>query len=64
MTLTTTVTNILCRRVTDEEAKEFALNNYGILATYIRQQFVDDIQHHESKYTKIKNYGKSFSRKI
>ena len=32
MTLTKTVTNILSKRVTDEEAKQFALNNYGILA--------------------------------
>ncbi len=38
MTLTTTVTNILSKRVTEEEAKQFALDNYGILATYIRQQ--------------------------
>jgi len=42
--LTATVTNILYRRVTEEEAKQFALDNYGVLATYIRQQFVNDIK--------------------
>lgn len=45
MTLTTTVTNILNKeRVTDEQAKQFALENYGILATYIRQQFVSGLK--------------------
>lgn len=44
MTLTTAVTNILCKRVTDEQAKQFALDNYGILATYIRGQLIDKIK--------------------
>ena len=44
MTLTTTVTNILCKRVTDEQAKQFALDNYGVLATYIRQEFINSIK--------------------
>ena len=44
MTLTTAVTNILCKRVTDEQAKTFALENYGVLATYIRQEFINSIK--------------------
>ena len=44
MTLTTAVTNILCKRVTDEQAKQFALDNYGVLATYIRQEFINSIK--------------------
>ena len=44
MTLTTTVTNLLNKRVTDEQAKQFALDNYGILATYIRGQLIDKIK--------------------
>ena len=44
MTLTTTVTNILSKRVTDEQAKQFALDNYGVLATYIRGQLIDKIK--------------------
>lgn len=63
MTLTTTVTNILCRRVTDEEAKEFALNNYGILATYIRQQFVTDFKSKNVTISreKLKRHGNTNS---
>lgn len=38
--LISTVTNILNKKVTEEEAKQYALNNYGILATYIRQEYV------------------------
>ena len=44
MTLKTAVTNILGKRVTDEQAKTFALENYGILATYIRQEFINKIK--------------------
>lgn len=44
MTLTTTVTNILSKRVIDEQAKQFALDNYGVLATYIRGQLIDKIK--------------------
>jgi hypothetical protein len=53
MTLTTTVTNILHKRVTEEQAKQFALDNYGILATYIRQQFISSLKSGE-KRIKIK----------
>ena len=44
MTLTTTVTNLLNKRVTDEQAKQFALDNHGVLATYIRQEFINSIK--------------------
>lgn len=44
MTLITAVTNILCKRVTEEQAKQFALDNYGVLATYIRGQMIDKIK--------------------
>ena len=44
MTLTTTVTNLLNKKVTDEQAKQFALDNYGVLATYIRQEFINSIK--------------------
>ena len=44
MTLTTTVTNLLNKRVTDEQAKQFALDNHGVLATYIRGQLIDKIK--------------------
>jgi hypothetical protein len=49
MTLTATVTNILHKRVTDEQAKQFALDNYGILATYIRQQFISGLKETKNK---------------
>ena len=41
--LISTVTNILNKKVTEEEAKDYALNNYGILATYIRQEYVKSL---------------------
>jgi hypothetical protein len=41
MTLIETVASILCKNVTEEQAKKFALENYGELAAYIRQQFVE-----------------------
>lgn len=41
--LISTVTTILNKRVTEEEAKQYALNNYGILATYIRQEYVKSL---------------------
>ena len=44
MTLKTAVTNILSKRVTDEQVKQFALDNYGVLATYIRQEFINKIK--------------------
>lgn len=43
-TLISAVTNILHKRVSEEEAKKFALENYGELATYIRQQFVEELK--------------------
>jgi hypothetical protein len=43
MTLVGAVTNILLRRVTEKEAKQFALDNYGVLATYIRQRQIEGI---------------------
>lgn len=36
MTLTQTVTHITGKLVTQTEAKDFALNNFGLLATFIR----------------------------
>lgn len=43
MTLVGAVTNILLKRVTEEEAKQFALDNYGVLASYIRNNTVEGI---------------------
>jgi len=40
-TLVGTVTNILHKRVTEKEAMEFALNNFGELACRIRQEAMD-----------------------
>jgi hypothetical protein len=54
MTLTKTVTNILNKKVTEEQAKQFALDNYGILATYIRQQTIEGIMRERSKSKCIK----------
>lgn len=41
--LVSTVTNILNKKVSKEEAKEFALKNYGVLATYIRNKFIESL---------------------
>jgi hypothetical protein len=38
--LVTAVTNILCKKVSEEEAKEFALKNFGELCAYIRAESV------------------------
>lgn len=38
MTLTTAVSNILLKEVTEEEAKNFALEEYGVLCAYIRYE--------------------------
>ena len=38
--LVTAVTNILCKKVSEEEAKEFALRNFGELCAYIRAEQV------------------------
>lgn len=37
MTLIQTVTQITGKPVTETEAKDFALNNFGLLATFIRE---------------------------
>ena len=42
-TLVGTVTNILHKRVTEKEAMEFALNNFGELACKIRQDHMDSL---------------------
>ncbi len=42
-TLTATVTNILHKRVSEEYAMQWANENYGVLATYIRKEFMDTI---------------------
>jgi hypothetical protein len=61
MTLTQTVTNILNKRVTDEEAKLFALNNFGILASYIRNKSLENIM--KKRKEKLKLIGKFGSKK-
>jgi hypothetical protein len=40
LNLVAIVTNILFRKVSDEEAKEFALKNFGELCAYIRAEQV------------------------
>lgn len=53
--LVSAVTNILHKRVTEEEAKDFALNQYGVLATYIRSEFINELKNqneNEKKATK------------
>lgn len=42
-TLKSAVTNILLKRVTEDEAKDFALNNYGVLCAYIRNEYTDNL---------------------
>lgn len=37
MTLQQTISQIIEKPVTETEAKEFALNNFGLLATFIRE---------------------------
>lgn len=43
-TLVTTVTNILCKRVTELEAMQFALNNYGVLCAHIRAEYIATVK--------------------
>jgi hypothetical protein len=43
LSLVKTVNNILNRRVTEEEAKQFALDNFGILCSHIRAEHVKEI---------------------
>jgi hypothetical protein len=45
MTLTATVEAILKRKVTEEEAKDFALNQWGVLISYVREN------HFEIRYS-------------
>jgi len=47
-TLVQSVTNILLKPVTEQEAKDFALNQYGVLCAYIRNKQI-------SKMTEIKS---------
>ena len=58
MTLVIAVTNILCRRVTEEEAKEFALKNYGVLCAYIRSNAVTEILANKGIKVKQERKGK------
>lgn len=43
-TLIQAVTNILFKKVTEEEAKDFALKQYGVLATYIRNKSKESVK--------------------
>lgn len=54
-TLVGTVTNILCKRVSEEEAMKFALENYGVLATYIRGEYIDELKV-KMPISKLKGY--------
>ena len=54
MNLTTAVTNILNKKVTEEQAKQFALDNYGLLATYIRQKMLEKIMRESAKSKCVK----------
>lgn len=42
-TLIGTVTNILHKKVTEQEAKDYAFNHFGELCTHIRQEFTKKI---------------------
>lgn len=42
MNLTQTVSNILNKEVTEEEAKTFALEQFGILSAYLRQLDIEN----------------------
>ena len=50
--LVSAVTNILHKRVTEEEAKDFALNQYGVLASYIRNEFIENLKKQENEKSK------------
>jgi hypothetical protein len=51
-TLKGTVTNILLKKVTEEQAKQFALDNYGELCAYIRAEAFKNIhQHRQAVYS-------------
>lgn len=43
-TLVSAVTNILYKKVTEAEAMQYALNNYGVLACYIRAKQLETIR--------------------
>jgi len=53
-TLTTTVSNILGYEVTDTIAKNWALKNYGQLATHIRNEFLDSVKSRKKTKKKLK----------
>lgn len=61
--LKTVVTNILLKRVTEEQAKEYALNHFGELCTYIRQQFMDEYKLFNKEYPKWKLHGKKLVKR-
>jgi len=52
MTLKTTVTNILNRKVTEQQAMQWANDNYGVLATYIRQQFINSLKTKKNEHNR------------
>lgn len=43
-TLVSQVSKIIGRKVTDKEAQIFASEQYGVLATFIRNEFIDSLQ--------------------
>ncbi len=43
MNLQQTVSTIQGQAVTEEEAKEFALNQFGVLSAFIRNKYLDGI---------------------
>ncbi len=54
MNLTQTVSKILNREVTEEEAKTFALEQFGTLSAYLRQL---DVDYKTKNKIKMKNYN-------
>lgn len=46
--LVSAVTNILHKRVSEEEAKDFALKQFGVLASYIRNEFMNSLKKQEN----------------
>lgn len=56
MTLTAAVTNILNKEVTEEQAKQFALDNFGILAAYIKSQVISKLA--QDGYNTVQKHNK------
>ena len=52
--LVSAVTNILHKRVTEEEAKDFVLNQFGVLASYLRNEFIENLKKQENEKSKKK----------